>query len=63
MKRVLIPLIIVVILAVPLALGMFYVVYEGEQVVITEFGRPIGATHRYCGFESEDPIYSAGASF
>ena len=38
MKKILIPVIIIVILAIPVAFGMFYTVYEGEQVVITEFG-------------------------
>ena len=41
-KKILIPVIILVILALPVAAGMFYVVYEGEQVVITEFGRLLG---------------------
>lgn len=47
--KILIPLIIVVILAVVFASGAFYIVNEGEQVVITEFGRPVG-----------DPIVNAG---
>jgi len=32
--------------------GAFYVVYEGEQVVITQFGRPVG-----------DPVKDAGLNF
>ncbi|MDE0483390.1 MAG: protease modulator HflC [Candidatus Poribacteria bacterium] len=47
--KILIPLIIVVILVVIFASGAFYIVKEGEQVVITEFGRPVG-----------DPIVNAG---
>ncbi|MDE0085723.1 MAG: protease modulator HflC [Candidatus Poribacteria bacterium] len=47
--KILIPLIIVVILVVIFSSGAFYIVYEGEQVVITEFGRPVG-----------DPIVNAG---
>jgi membrane protease subunit HflC len=45
-------LIIVVILGVIFASGVFYIVKEGEQVVITEFGRPIG-----------EPIVNAGLKF
>ena len=41
-KNILIPVIIVLVLAVPVVMGMFYTVYEGEQVIITEFGRPVG---------------------
>ena len=47
--KILIPLIIVVILVIIFASGAFYIVNEGEQVVITEFGRPVG-----------DPIVNAG---
>ncbi|MDE0314542.1 MAG: protease modulator HflC [Candidatus Poribacteria bacterium] len=47
--KILVPLIIVVILVVIFSSGAFYIVYEGEQVVITEFGRPVG-----------DPIVNAG---
>jgi len=42
--KVLIPLIIILIIAIPLAASMFYVVHEGEQVVITQFGEPIKQT-------------------
>jgi len=48
-SKILIPLIIIVVLVVPFAAGMFYTVHEGEQVVITEFGRPVG-----------EPIVTAG---
>ena len=50
--KILIPVIIVVILGVIFASGVFYIVKEGEQVVITEFGRPIG-----------EPIVNAGLKF
>jgi len=45
--KVLIPLIIILIIAIPLliiAASMFYVVHEGEQVVITQFGEPVKQT-------------------
>ena len=41
-SKILIPVIIVVILGVIFASGAFYIVNEGEQVVLTEFGRPVG---------------------
>ena len=47
--KILIPLIIVIILGAVVASSMFYIVNEGEQVVITEFGRPVG-----------DPAVTAG---
>lgn len=47
--KILVPFVIVVILVVIFASGAFYIVNEGEQVVITEFGRPVG-----------EPIVSAG---
>ena len=55
-KKILIPVIIVVILALPVAAGMFYVVYEGEQVVITEFGRPIGQPVITAGLKMKTPF-------
>ncbi len=45
--KVLIPLMIILIIAIPLliiAASMFYVVHEGEQVVITQFGEPVKQT-------------------
>ena len=48
----LITIIVVVLLIVVLSSGMFYIVEEGEQVVITEFGRPVG-----------EPIVDAGLKF
>ena len=47
--KLLIPLIIVAVIAIVVAPSMFYIVQEGEQAVITEFGRPIG-----------EPIFRAG---
>ena len=55
-KKILIPVIIVVILALPVVAGMFYVVYEGEQVVITEFGRPIGQPVITAGLKMKTPF-------
>lgn len=55
-QKVLIPLIIVVVLAVPLVSGMFYIVHEGEQVVITEFGRPIGQPIVNAGLKMKTPF-------
>ncbi len=40
--KLLIPVIIILIISILLAFSMFYVVNEAEQVVITEFGKPIG---------------------
>ena len=54
--KVLIPLIVIVVLAVPLALGTFYTVYEGEQVVITEFGRPVGQPIVTAGLKLKTPF-------
>ena len=55
-SKLLIPVIIIVILAVPVALGMFYIVYEGEQVVVTEFGRPIGQPIVTAGLKMKTPF-------
>ena len=55
-QKVLIPLIVIVVLAVPLALGTFYTVYEGEQVVITEFGRPVGQPIVTAGLKLKTPF-------
>ena len=55
-KNVLISLIVIVVLAVPLALSTFYAVYEGEQVVITEFGRPVGQPIVTAGLKVKTPF-------
>ena len=62
-KKILIPVIVIAILAIPVASGMFYTVYEGEQVVITEFGRPVGQPIVTSRIKSQNTLYSAGASF
>lgn len=55
-KKVIIPVIVIVILVVPVAAGMFYTVMEGEQVVITEFGRPVGQPIVTAGFKVKIPF-------
>jgi membrane protease subunit HflC len=45
-------LLVVVVLVALVSSGAFYVVNEGEQVVITQFGRPVG-----------DPVKDAGLNF
>ncbi len=54
--KILIPLVIIVILVVPFAMGMFYIVPEGQQVVITEFGRPIGKPVITAGLKIKTPF-------
>lgn len=54
--KILIPLIIVVILAFIFASGAFYIVKEGEQVVITEFGRPVGEPIVNAGLKIKTPF-------
>ena len=55
-SKILIPLIIVVILGVIFASGTFYIVKEGEQVVLTEFGRPIGQPIVDAGLKIKTPF-------
>ena len=54
--KILIPLIVIVVIAVPFVFGMFYIVYEGEQVVITEFGRPVGQPVVTAGLKVKTPF-------
>ena len=57
--KVLIPLIIILIIAIPLLIvvaSMFYVVHEGEQVVITQFGQPIGRPIDQAGLKIKTPF-------
>jgi len=54
--KILIPLIIVVFLVIILASGAFYIVNEGEQVVITEFGRPVGEPVVNAGLKIKTPF-------
>ena len=42
--KALIPIIVIIIIAIPLAMNMFYVVHEWEQVVITQFGKAVRET-------------------
>ena len=55
-KNVLIPVIVIVILALPITVGLFYTVHEGEQVVITEFGRPVGQPITTAGLKVKTPF-------
>jgi len=57
--KVLVPLIIlgiIIIAAVLIASGVFYVVHEGEQVVITQFGEPIGQPITTAGLKVKTPF-------
>ena len=56
LKKILIPLIVILILVVPFTLGMFYTVHEGEQVVLTEFGRPVGQPIVTAGLKIKTPF-------
>ena len=55
-SKILIPLIIVIILGVIFASSAFYIVREGEQVVLTEFGRPIGQPIVNAGLKIKTPF-------
>jgi membrane protease subunit HflC len=54
--KLLIPLIIVAVIAIVVAPSMFYIVQEGEQAVITEFGRPIGEPINRAGLKMKTPF-------
>lgn len=54
--KILVPLIIVVILVIIFASGAFYTVKEGEQVVLTEFGRPVGNPIVNAGLKIKTPF-------
>ena len=54
--KILIPLIIVVILVIIFASGAFYIVKEGEQAVLTEFGRPVGQPVVNAGLKIKTPF-------
>ncbi len=57
--KVLIPIIIIaifIIIVIPLAASMLYVVHEGEQVVITQFGKPIGQPITTAGLRAKTPF-------
>ena len=55
-KKFLIPVIVIVVLVLPVVTGVFYTVHEGEQVVITEFGRPIGQPIITAGLKVKTPF-------
>ena len=57
--KILIPaiiIIIIIIIVIPLAASMLYIVHEGEQVVITEFGRPVGQPITSAGLKIKTPF-------
>ncbi len=54
--KILIPIIIIVIVVIPVAATMFYTVHEGEQVVLTEFGRPVGEPTVTAGLKVKTPF-------
>ena len=54
--KILIPIIVIVIIVIPVASTMFYTVHEGEQVVITEFGRPVGEPIVAAGLKVKTPF-------
>lgn len=54
--RILIPIIVILILFVPIAFSMFYIVNEAEQIVITEFGRPVGEPIVNAGLKIKTPF-------
>ena len=54
--KILIPMIILIILILPIAFSMFYVVNEAEQVIITEFGRPVGEPIVNAGLKIKTPF-------
>lgn len=56
MKKILIPVIVVLVLGIPVAASLFYTVDEGEQVVITEFGRPVGQPIITAGLKLKTPF-------
>ncbi len=54
--KIVIPIIVLIILFLPVAFSMFYVVNEAEQVVITEFGRPVGEPIINAGLKIKTPF-------
>ncbi|MFC1717996.1 protease modulator HflC [Candidatus Poribacteria bacterium] len=49
-------IVVLIIIAIPLASSIFYVVREGEQVVITQFGKPVGAPIKDAGLNIKTPF-------
>jgi len=57
MKRFMGPIVVVIVLvAASVALGAFYIVDEGQQVVITQFGQPIGDVITTAGLHVKMPV-------
>ncbi len=54
--KILIPIIVLIILILPIVFSMFYIVNEAEQVVITEFGRPVGEPIVNAGLKIKTPF-------
>ena len=54
--KIVIPIIVLIILFLPVTFSMFYVVNEAEQVVITEFGRPVGEPIINAGLKIKTPF-------
>ena len=54
--KILIPVIIILIISIPLASSTFYIVNEAEQIVITEFGKPIGQPIVNAGLKIKTPF-------
>ena len=52
-------LLALIVVAAMVSTGAFYVVNEGEQVVITQFGRPVGAAVKDAGLNFKIPFIQA----
>ncbi len=52
-------LLALIVVAAIVSTGAFYVVNEGEQVVITQFGRPVGAAVKDAGLNFKIPFIQA----
>lgn len=64
--KVFIPLIVVGVIIIGaglIASGVFYVVHEGEQVVITQFGKPVGQPITNAGLKMKTPFIQEVHSF
>ena len=55
-NQILIILGIVIAVIILVSSGVFYVVHEGQQVIITQFGRPIGQPHTTAGLKIKTPF-------
>ena len=54
--RKIIPAVVLLVIIVVLAANLFYTVRESEQVVITEFGRPVGEPIDRAGLKTKTPF-------